>query len=118
MRNILWLFVSLFTFFSCSIEIEGDEDRLLIGNDFANHDEIELRREISLLMGSVLLDKEAANLALDYARFKNDNSESISLAALACTWVVCRKNLCATANFYREISCSLAFAFASSKCFV
>ncbi|MDG0967705.1 MAG: hypothetical protein P8N93_05230 [Flavobacteriaceae bacterium] len=83
MRNILWLFVSLFTFFSCSIEIEGDEDRLLIGNDFANHDEIELRREISLLMGSVLLDKEAANLALDYARFKNDNSESISLAALA-----------------------------------
>lgn len=41
MRNILRLFVSLFTFFSCSSEIEGDEDGLLIGNDFANHDEIE-----------------------------------------------------------------------------
>ena len=81
--HLLWLFVSLFTFFSCSSEIEGDEDGLLIGNDFANYDEIELRREISLLMGNVLLDKEAANLALDYARFKNDNSESISLAALA-----------------------------------
>lgn len=80
--HLLWLFVSLFTFFSCSSEIEGDEDGLLIGNDFANLDEIELRREISLLMGNVLLDKEAAGYALDYARFKNDNSESISLAAL------------------------------------
>lgn len=33
-------------------------------------------------MGNILLDKEAADFALDYARFKNDNSESISLAAL------------------------------------
>ena len=81
--HLLWLFVSLFTFFSCSSEIEDNEDGLFIGNDFANLDEIELRREISLLMGNVLLDKEAAGFALDYARFKNDNSESISLAALA-----------------------------------
>lgn len=33
-------------------------------------------------MGNILLNKEAADFALDYARFKNDNSESISLAAL------------------------------------
>lgn len=47
--HLLWLFVSLFTFFSCSSEIEGDEDRLLIGNDFANHEEIENKFDYSQL---------------------------------------------------------------------
>lgn len=47
--HLLWLFVSLFTFLSCSSEIEGDEDGLLIGNDFANHEDIENKFDYSQL---------------------------------------------------------------------
>jgi len=68
---------------SCSSEIEVDPNMEIYGNNLGKLDEVELRKEISLLMGKVLLDKESRDYALDYARFKNDNSESISLAALA-----------------------------------
>ncbi len=73
----------LMMLFSCSSETEVDPNVYLYGNTLGNLDEVELRKEISLLMGQVLLDKESRDYALDYARFKNDNSESISLAALA-----------------------------------
>ena len=68
---------------SCSSEIEVDPNIHLYENSLKNLDEVELRKEISLLMGNVLLEKESRDYALEYARFKNDNSESISLAALA-----------------------------------
>ena len=74
---------SLLILFSCSNEIEVDPNMYLYDNTLGNLDEVELRKEISLLMGQVLLDKESRDFALDYAKFKNDNSESISLAALA-----------------------------------
>lgn len=73
----------LMMLFSCSSETEVDPNVYLYGNTLGSLDEVELRKEISLLMGQVLLDKESRDYALDYARFKNDNSESISLAALA-----------------------------------
>ncbi len=68
---------------SCSSETEIDPNIQTYENNLENLDEVALRKEISLLMGNVLLDKESRDYALEYARFKNDNSESISLAALA-----------------------------------
>ena len=73
----------LMMLFSCSSDIEADPNMEIYGNNLGKLDEVELRKEISLLMGKVLLDKESRDYALDYARFKNDNSESISLATLA-----------------------------------
>lgn len=81
--NHVILVLTLILFISCSTEIEEDPNMQIYGNDFGKLDEVELRKEISLLMGNVLLDKESRDYALNYARFKNDNSESISLAALA-----------------------------------
>ena len=66
----------LMMLFSCSSETEVDPNMYLYGNTLGNLDEVELRKEISLLIGQVLLDKESRDYALDYARFKNDNSES------------------------------------------
>lgn len=81
--NHVILVLTLILFISCSTEIEEDPNMQIYGNDFGKLDEVELRKEISLLMGNILLDKETRDYALNYARFKNDNSESISLAALA-----------------------------------
>lgn len=80
--NYFILVLTLILFISCSTEIEEDPNMQIYGNDLGKLDEVELRKEISLLMGNVLLDKESRDYALNYARFKNDNSESISLAAL------------------------------------
>ena len=49
---------SLLILFSCSNEIEVDPNMYLYDNTLGNLDEVELRKEISLLMGQVLLDKE------------------------------------------------------------
>ena len=81
--NHVILVLTLILFISCSTEIEEDPNMQIYGNDFGKLDEVELRKEISLLMGNILLDKESRDYALNYARFKNDDSESISLAALA-----------------------------------
>ena len=81
-NHILLVFL-LLLFISCVTEIEEDPNLQLFGTNFGKLDEVELRKEISLLMGNVFLDKESRDYALNYARFKNDNSESISLAALA-----------------------------------
>ena len=44
----------LMMLFSCSSDIEADPNMEIYGNNLGKLDEVELRKEISLLMGKVL----------------------------------------------------------------
>lgn len=79
--NAMLAFTVLLTLLSCSNDFENEHENLLFDSQ-SMASELDLRKEVSLLIGQVLLNVESRNYAVDYAKFKNDDSESISLATL------------------------------------
>lgn len=80
-QKAMTTFIVLLTLFSCSDDFGKNHESLLLDPQSITN-ELELRKEVSLLIGQVFLDANSRNYALDYSRFRNDDSESISLATL------------------------------------